>query len=178
MSYVEHKDHEDIGHSPERADATHAYKTPAHRVKAPLSSVNKSETETRAFVKTLARTALDLGLHEYPPTAARERVPDRAGEGDGTQTNGDAEAKCITPQPQWWKLTLHTHSGDNVTRCITGARPIMDEIVRHGYHELRDNGDEFFVHAEAIGTIEISAGFATPPLQCITRIGKKWRMPK
>lgn len=66
-------------------------------------------------------------------------------------------------QPLWWKVTITKHSDAQVIRSVTDRRPTVAEIRKHGWHEVHDDGDEHFVHPDAIAEIEIAAGFAAAP---------------
>lgn len=71
--------------------------------------------------------------------------------------------KPAEKKPLWWKVTMHLHSDRTVVCNVTGRRPTVAEIKQHGWHEVHDDGDERFVHPDAIAEIAIESGFATPP---------------
>lgn len=96
--------------------------------------------------------------------------------------NIEAGARAVTAQvppvrdtaPRWWRVSMRTHSDFVINRDVTGRRPKLDDIVKHGWHEQHDDGDEYFVHADAIAVIEISGNASTPPstalhANCINR---------
>lgn len=76
-------------------------------------------------------------------------------------------AKPNEQKPLWWKVTITKHSDAQVIRAITGRRPTVAEIRQHGWHEVHDDGDEHFVHPDAIAEIAIESGFATPPANAL-----------
>lgn len=75
--------------------------------------------------------------------------------------------KPAAKQPLWWKVTIVKHSDAKVIRSVTGRRPTVAEIRKHGWHEVHDDGDEHFVHPDAIAEIAIEGGFATAPADAL-----------
>lgn len=75
-----------------------------------------------------------------------------------------ARAATDSPAPQWWRVTFRLHSDHIEDRNVVGARPSLSRIKLEGWHEQRgDDGDEFFIHPDAIATVHIMAMTTTPP---------------
>lgn len=63
-------------------------------------------------------------------------------------------------QHSWWRVSMMLYSGTTVIRNVSGKRPTVTSIKKAGWHEVRDDGDEYYVASEAIMTVEINGGFA------------------
>lgn len=80
---------------------------------------------------------------------------------------GVVPAPAPEPKPakshSWWRVSMMLYSGTTVIRNVSGKRPTVTSIKKAGWHEVRDDGDEYYVAAEAIMTIDIKGGFANNP---------------
>lgn len=79
---------------------------------------------------------------------------------------GVAPAPALEPKPakhSWWRVSMMLYSGTTVIRNVSGKRPTVTSIKKAGWHEVRDDGDEYYVASEAIMTIDIKGGFANNP---------------
>lgn len=122
----------------------------------------------------------DFPQHDFPVDAMLARADaiaatTRAHVAADTAESAIKAARRVVPVPapapetkpakqhSWWRVSMMLYSGATVIRNVSGKRPTVKSIKNSGWHEVRDDGNEYYVASEAIMTVEIAGGFATNP---------------